>query len=454
MGKRITEEQLLGQRGVNLIERILLEMGFAWNPTTAATDAGIDGYIELRDPTTGEMSATVLLVQSKARSYLENETPDSFDFTPKQADLDYWRQSNAPLLLIVSRPSTQEAWWKEIRGYCRSRPSSTRKITFHKIADRFDTRAAPLLLQEARQARPGLYFAPPRIRETLTTNLITITRLPPRLFMAETPYHDGRAMSRAMAKLGGHPPREWIVRDKMLYSVHDLREGRWPELCDRGTVEEIETSEWAESDDQDTLNKFVELLEYCLRELLSQHDIRYRRSLQCYYVAATPNLSKRVFAYRSREKHTERDVFVRLTNKTDPTKHYYRHSAFESRFRRIDGRWYLEIEPGYVFTVDGMLEHPRQAERLSALRRVEGHAAVFGQVLMFARVLEERPDSVHGRYEFLALGPLATVDVDCGILDEVWSGTGWTSSEETRQDGDVEPEEPEGDDNDGQLSLF
>jgi len=58
--KRITEEQMLGQRGVNLIEDRVLKMGHIWHPTNPL-EAGIDGWIELRDKNTGEVSAQGIL---------------------------------------------------------------------------------------------------------------------------------------------------------------------------------------------------------------------------------------------------------------------------------------------------------------------------------------------------------------------------------------------------------
>ena len=57
---------MAGQTGGNLIEKIVLEMGYTWNPTSGATDAGIDGFIEIRDPQTGEVTSFILLAQSKA----------------------------------------------------------------------------------------------------------------------------------------------------------------------------------------------------------------------------------------------------------------------------------------------------------------------------------------------------------------------------------------------------
>ncbi len=50
--KKITGRNIIGQQGINLIEKRVLDLGWIWNPTTL--DAGIDGVIEIRDPNTEE----------------------------------------------------------------------------------------------------------------------------------------------------------------------------------------------------------------------------------------------------------------------------------------------------------------------------------------------------------------------------------------------------------------
>jgi hypothetical protein len=62
--KKIGRGDIIGQQGMNLIEKRTLEMGFVWHPTHL--DAGIDGYIEIRDSVTGEVSNCIIQVQSKA----------------------------------------------------------------------------------------------------------------------------------------------------------------------------------------------------------------------------------------------------------------------------------------------------------------------------------------------------------------------------------------------------
>ena len=68
MGKRkqIGHGDITGDKGIALIHRTVLDMGFVWNATHL--EAGIDGYIEIRDDKTAEVSNCVLQVQSKAGS--------------------------------------------------------------------------------------------------------------------------------------------------------------------------------------------------------------------------------------------------------------------------------------------------------------------------------------------------------------------------------------------------
>ncbi|MHC4075935.1 MAG: DUF4365 domain-containing protein, partial [Planctomycetota bacterium] len=63
--KKITQNQITGQQGVNYVEQTVLEMGFTWHPTNASLEAGIDGIIEIRDPETGEVTNNIIQVQVK-----------------------------------------------------------------------------------------------------------------------------------------------------------------------------------------------------------------------------------------------------------------------------------------------------------------------------------------------------------------------------------------------------
>ncbi len=114
--KRLSVEARLGQRGINLIEDIVLEMGSRWIPG-GPLEIGIDGYIELFDPGKGESLGRTLAVQSKAVSEFAADTNESFTYHCNPRDIDYWMQGNIPVILVVSRPSTKEAYWIPIKSY-------------------------------------------------------------------------------------------------------------------------------------------------------------------------------------------------------------------------------------------------------------------------------------------------------------------------------------------------
>ena len=65
--KTISPSGVAGQKGVNAIERIVLDMGSRWTPS-GPNEIGIDGYIELFDPNSKQSLGLTLAVQSKVVS--------------------------------------------------------------------------------------------------------------------------------------------------------------------------------------------------------------------------------------------------------------------------------------------------------------------------------------------------------------------------------------------------
>ncbi len=79
--KKILRQDIIGQQGINLIEREVLGMGFLWHPTNL--DAGIDGIIEIRDSTTESRSRArdVGCLAQVARAIVRQGVNASNDFT-------------------------------------------------------------------------------------------------------------------------------------------------------------------------------------------------------------------------------------------------------------------------------------------------------------------------------------------------------------------------------------
>lgn len=422
--KRITREQMLGELAVQLVGHRFLDMGFPWHPTNAPLEAGIDGFVEIRDVQSGEATNAWIAVQSKGRTKLERETDNSFEFTCTPRDLDYWRRGNMPVLLVVSRPERNEAWWVSVKDYFRDSPSGrqSRRILFDKSAHALTTGAAGLLLQLVQAAGAGTYFRPAPKRERLHTNLLEVTRLPQLIYWAQTTLRDpGEFRSKLQSRMQ-YPPREWVFFNKRIYSVQDLRDEPWASGCDIDTVDWIEATEWASSNDPQEQRLFAWLIKECLRSFAGKIGMRYSKEDDAFYFKKTADLSPRVKRYRSRRHSATRDVFREYRSKTDPAKiFYYRHVGFEPRLRRFEGKWCLEINPTYLFTSDGDTRHPHHEKYLSKIKSIEGSGAVGGSVRMFASLLRDREGLFADNYPHLGFGNLLEGELDVGIDDRLWS---------------------------------
>jgi hypothetical protein len=428
MAKRLTQAQLLGQRGVNLIEERVLAMGFAWHPTNQALEVGIDGLIEIRDVQTGRMSGSFLHVQSKARTTLERETDTSFEFTCTREDLEYWLSGTAPVLLIVSKPRERSAWWVSVKDYFRPQERrQSRRIKFNKQSMRFDEFSGPELFALSSAAGSGAYFRPPPKHENLITNLLRVTRFPTRLYRALTLFRDREDLRTQLKKQVEWPETEYILTGGLIVSVHDLRNDPWPTVCDVSTIETVETEEWRTSEAQDIQNDFTRLLNLCLARRVAPMGMHYLKEAEALYFKASKPiegsdaLPRRTISYRSRMRKTSRTVFEGYMSKSDPSHvAYYRHVGFERHFRWISGKWFLEFNPTYHYTTDGHEPHPFREEYLSKIKTFEGNNAVGGLVVMFAALLQDEPSLFRETYPHLGFGVLEAAQVPVGIDDFSW----------------------------------
>jgi hypothetical protein len=417
--KQISDSDIIGQKGINLIEKLCLDMGFLWHPT--GLEAGIDGYIEIRLESR-EVTNCIIQVQSKATEReFDADTPSCFEYRCLPKDLDYWLGGNAPVILIRSRPSTNEAYWVSLKDYFSDLSRrKTGKITFDKNANKFDLSAKTALQRLAVSESAGLYLATQPKPEIIYSNLLRIGRLPDYYFIGRTDYRTPAELFARLRELTRHVHGEWMLNAKMLTSFHDLSTRPWTEVTDTGTLETHETQEWAQTEDPVRQRQFAQLLNSCLKEKLYHKGVRFSRETGHYYFRPSTDRSDIEYAYASREHKTHRSVFKGYPKKSDHTQmSYYRHSAFEGRFVRYGETWFLQINPTYHFTRDGERISRYAADLLSGIKRLENNQAVHGQVVMWAHILTARSLFDTGP-DFLDFTALQQFRLDAGLDDEAW----------------------------------
>ena len=135
--KKILQSQITGRHGEVLVEAKLLEMGYIFNSTTSL-ETGIDGYLEIRDSETGFVTGKQIAVQVKTtydQKYI-SETEESFSYSCKKADYEYFNSLNLPIIIVIVRLSDSSMYWKVIKN---SNATSNRKLIINKKADCFNT---------------------------------------------------------------------------------------------------------------------------------------------------------------------------------------------------------------------------------------------------------------------------------------------------------------------------
>lgn len=420
MAKWYTESQLIGKRGESLVELRVLEMGHLYNRIDM--DAGIDGSIEIRDPVTKEATGQVIRVQSKAtNNQFPKETDLGFEFTCRKADLDYWLSANTPVLLVVSRPRTGDAYWINVHDYFATpERRSARKVYFDKAKDRFDESASDRIIQLGRDRNAGLYINPIPRPETLVSNLLPVTRYPRHIYSAESRYRKPGEVIVKAKEMDVWLRGGWALWEGRLWSASDLSKHPWSSLCDPGTMETFAGEEWADSEDTDRRNIFVRILNGCLDDFLRKRRVRFDREMKHYHFMSPRDLSEVKIPYTT---HKNREspgitVFKKYEYGREKKRTYYRHHAFHGSFRQMGGCWYLRIDPTYRYTWNGRDVDPYYESHLSGMKKEEKNRSVLSNVELWAHVLSEGDGMFV--YPNLGFGELLRVDLPVGIDDAVW----------------------------------
>jgi len=420
--KQIPSKQITGQQGVNFVERVILDMGFAWHPSNANLEAGIDGFIEIRNPETGEATNNILQVQVKATTAQWNrETKDQFTYRCDPRDIDYWLQSNTPVILVAVRPEGGEAYWGDVKAFF-SDPQRRKdhRIEFNKTTQRFDTSAALDLVGLAVPRDTGPYLPATPQPETLVSNLLEVRRFPPTVFVASTDYRKPSEIFEWARKEHHKLPNGWLLKDKAIKTIYPLQESPWNHICDVATVEQCDLPKWSNTHDTDRRREFVRLMHHVLRDDMHMRGLWYAKHQKAYYFPAGHGLNVQDYAYRSLALKTSRRVVIVARQRETGEIRYCRHAAFKHTFLRIDERWYLAITPTYIYTTDNKTPYAYGEDLLSGMKRMERQQAVLGQVVMWKAKLTEPTTLFRKQHPHIVFGDLLRVHCARGIDDQCW----------------------------------
>ena len=446
--KKSSTAQNTGQLGVNLVEETVLKMRFVWNPIHF--ESGIDGQIEIVETGTGAATNRIIQVQVKATAVeFQSESQDALSFHCEREHIDYWLGGTAPVILVVCRPLTREAYWKDIKGYFTD-PANQKSATvrFNKTTDKFTPAVAGLLANLA-QPEGGTHLGPLPKTEKLVTNLFPIESFPETLWSGSSAHKGKEAFTEALKAMNSPHLRELLLSNSTVYSFHDLTSKPLSSLVEKGTVERNSSEDWALTDDPDLKRNFVQLLNRCLRQFCFDQHIGYDGQKDLHYFHSRVDRIKREIRCPSLQKDGRRSVAEWHASKLSEDGGYYRHQAFKGKFVRFGDKWFLEITPSYFFTTDGKTEHRNSEVLLAGIKRMERHRGVLGHLLLWKSVFSDL--DLSKRYKMLKFSPPLELELKTGIDDEAWQKTG---KAELETDDSEDRDDFEIDDDTDQLPLW
>ena len=316
----------------------------------------------------------------------------------------------------------QDAWTKYA---CASAAAFTRAYLMTQPVDVRElpkTTPEPEILSTGsvppqRPARPGKEL------EEGFTNLIPLRHFPDILYVARArckTRKQGWAIlnENSSPKSTSRVPGEWTIHDDNLYSLVDPEQSRLKEIIEEGTLEEFDSREWAQSEDQDKRRLFVQLLNSALREDLWSQGVRYHGDQDVYAFMRHPEDEARRFKYQNLKVKSTVTVVMRYEQKSKDGRiyPYFRHSAFQARFRFLGDEWFLEITPTYRFTFDGKTLDRFHDKRLSGIKRFERNRSVLSQLLVWQAILRA-PWTRTDRLRLLEFAPMVSFEFDSGVIE-------------------------------------
>ena len=407
-------QQRAGFRAEAFVDKALSDAGHVWN--TTARDFGIDGHIEFVDADKQVTGFSVAAQVKGTEVGFPGENPTGFRFTCDADRIDYWLRYGRPVVLICVNLPQQRAWWKRLDMWFADPARRARRVVeFDKAADRFDLAAFSSL------AALGVPVGQPLPRleasERLVSNLLEVTGFGPVVRSASTPCRDRADAWERMAANGAFESG-FVLSSGRIYTMSPLEEGPLAVLCD-GPVTSTPTPQWSETQDSDQLRRFVSLLNFTLRS--AHHpDLVWHPKKKIVYYQAPSNLSSRKVRGRYRGSKG-RKFFSPYYGKDDATKiSYCRHYAAGLYFRHWSGRWFLEINPTYHFTIDGRRDSLYDSEYVKKIKRMERNSAVYQLVRAWADYLQGDDTLFKSRDERIIFGSLLTIDADAAIDEKAW----------------------------------
>ncbi len=418
MAKFYDKRTLNHEQAVAWVGQQVIGMGFAYN--ALKLEAGVDAVIELADPGTGEAQAGFLGVQVKTAEEFDAESAERFSFYAEGKDIAYWDQSTIPVLLVLCRARTEEAYAVWVRDYFRTPENvNSKTVAFFKSRDRFNGGEIwkRKLLQGGMPYSRGFSLPPVPEAEELSSNLLEVV-LPKTLFYGRTAMTTRQEVFAELKRRhfsGG----EFILRGDLVYSLHSLYDTAWSGIVENLSIKPMDFAELAFHTDEGKRRYAVELLNICLNARLRQDEVYWSEQEEMFIYFPKRMVTQRIRKpVRTDSGETKRGLIFPTLYKGRVVR--CRHLAMMANFVEIGSTYYLQVDPTYYFSRDGRRKHPRWEDLIRSARILQKERDYHSNLEVWRELLTQEADLTRPEYGFLRFKDYRRFVAPVSIPDNVW----------------------------------
>ncbi|PQJ77685.1 DUF4365 domain-containing protein [Polaribacter porphyrae] len=370
MPKIVSDQHITGEKGVANFQLYCINH----SPTLLFReeqkyDYGIDGEIELTKITNdGKKEATgeiikVQLKSTKEKSYICNETVDSFDFIAKTNDIKYWNDHKLPVVVVMYFEKEDLLFAKKVNKNLVLKNRITHKITFDKSQNLLGENSSFESVTEVDFQTRVDYG----ISENLYFNIFRVS-LPPYIKKFESSYTDLKKIYNIIHENEFYPIPEFSLESTDLYSFDDLSNYNIEfrnSILKNSDFKKQQTKEFIRTG-QVERNIIIKLVNRYVKDFFYKKGVKYNKTYKRFYFSSRnyeepidtklkENSKREVFRFGKSKSRTGRYDRRALVSKYTyyEKSSFFRHLAFQISYEWIDEELFLILDPKYFFTENG-----------------------------------------------------------------------------------------------------
>lgn len=223
-----------------------------------------------------------------------------------------------------------------------------------------------------------------------------------------------RSLVKMALLLNGAGTDDWVCFENRIFTFEDINTSSVRQIVDIGTIESLESRDLSESQIDDNVNIFKQLLSGYVRETLKAHNVVYDQRDKLYYFKPLNTGEDARKEEWVGKKRSIRRVYEKIMSKKDPSRvAHHVHLSFELAFTSVAEQWYGIIVPSWYYTSDGSWKSRFHEDLLSKQKRLEFNQSVRNIVRFLAYYLRSTNSSV------IEVTPdcLAEIDTDTTAAD-------------------------------------